>query len=260
MSQNNNDDDVLKQGWVLKKSKHLKTYHRRFMQLKDDKLLCYKTDKLTTAEKPTEIFDLSLGRYSLNTHDTVKDKFYLINESNSTSRTFKAESESQRNDWIDQIRNSNNKKREQSSLLSMDSNSYIFNSLNNGKLLSPKPDCNQAFKQTFEKYGTSISCCVMPKSRAIPYHNFESTHMAYFQYKQHELKKIQKQTFFDSNDYQTQTRFAYCLLHIGYSQLLAIEKFIKQSRKNKFFAEAYPEGASLMLFFDNILWEIIENI
>eukprot|EP01083_Nonionella_stella_P203893 743671_1 len=99
-------ENISKQGWILKKSKHLKKYHKRFMQLKGDKLLCYKTDKPTEKnQSPTEIFDLSLHKYRLEIHPNVKEKFYLINETITNSRTFRAETESDRNDWVNQIRN-----------------------------------------------------------------------------------------------------------------------------------------------------------
>eukprot|EP01084_Bolivina_argentea_P249898 418495_1 len=99
-------ENVVKEGWIFKKSKHVKSYRRRFMQLKGDKLLCYRTDRFkNTHESATEIFDLSIHRYRLDTHDTVKQKFYLINETTITSRTFKAESASQRNSWVFHIRN-----------------------------------------------------------------------------------------------------------------------------------------------------------
>eukprot|EP01084_Bolivina_argentea_P249895 418490_1 len=99
-------ENISKQGWILKKSKHLKKYHKRFMQLKGDKLLCYKTDKPTEKnQSPTEIFDLSLHKYRLETHPNVKEKFYLINETTIASRTFKADTESERDEWVSEIRN-----------------------------------------------------------------------------------------------------------------------------------------------------------
>ena len=101
------DREIVKQGWIHKKSKHFKNYHKRFMILRGDKLYCYKNQPSTYYGKqtnngvtPTEIFDLSLHRYRIDKHDTVKVKFYLVDETLSNSRTFKAPSEVDRDDWV----------------------------------------------------------------------------------------------------------------------------------------------------------------
>ena len=104
------DHSIAKRGWIHKKSKHFKNYHKRFMILKGDTLLCYKHQppygKATNNETPTETFDLSLHRYRIDKHDTVKEKFYLIDETISSSRSFKAPSEVDRDDWVYNITNS----------------------------------------------------------------------------------------------------------------------------------------------------------
>ena len=100
-------DNVLKEGWIFKQSKHWKTWRKRFMQLKGDELFCYQTDQfINTDEKPTETFNLSLHKMRVDRDQTEKQIFYLIDETSKTSRTFKALSENDRNDWIDEIRNS----------------------------------------------------------------------------------------------------------------------------------------------------------
>eukprot|EP01084_Bolivina_argentea_P227271 383848_1 len=100
-------DKVIKEGWIFKESKHIKNYRKRFMQLKKNKLLCYKTDKfIETHESPTEIFNLLKHKYRIIKHNTLKQTFYLINETTSNSRKLKALSELDRDDWVYKIRNS----------------------------------------------------------------------------------------------------------------------------------------------------------
>eukprot|EP01084_Bolivina_argentea_P087458 157966_1 len=219
---NTNNKNILKQGWVYKKSKHLKQYHKRFIQLKRNKLVCYTTNKL---EKAAEIFDLSLHSYKVDTNTPIKEKFYLI-DSNGNSRTFKTESESERNDWVQQIRNVCNStkiisKELLSSLLSIDPNRYIAQLVSNGKLVRTSQFVKE-FKQIFQKHNAMICCYVSPKSRTIPYHSFESTHFIHFQY------NILSQT----NNQQTKTRFAYYLLPLKYDQLSQMQKFIQHNTKN----------------------------
>ena len=98
-------EHVLKQGWVHKKSKHIRKYHKRFMVLRGDKLECYKKSSWHNIQ-PTEVFDLSARRYRIDPHDTVKIKFYLVDESISGSRTFKAPSSTDRDDWVFHLRDS----------------------------------------------------------------------------------------------------------------------------------------------------------
>eukprot|EP01084_Bolivina_argentea_P037028 68456_1 len=101
----NTQDSIKKQGWVVKKSKHMKKYHKRYMILKGFKLLCYMNIQFgKSLEKPTEVFDLSKTQYRVETHDKVKQKFYLIDETISQSRTFKALSELDRQIWVYKIR------------------------------------------------------------------------------------------------------------------------------------------------------------
>ena len=97
--------DILKQGWVYKKSKHLKKYHRRFMVLRGDKLECYKSDRFgKTGESPTETFDLSDHKYRPDKHSSIKFKFYLVDETMNITRTFKTDSSIDCDDWVYIIR------------------------------------------------------------------------------------------------------------------------------------------------------------
>eukprot|EP01084_Bolivina_argentea_P059333 108346_1 len=129
-----------------------------------------------------------------------------------------------------------------SNLSCIDPNRYTINLENNGKLLHPKLDYNQEYRNIFNTYGASICCCVLPNTRTIPYYNFESTHFIYFQYKRHKLKKHNNNSFY-ANNYKTQKRYSYYLLHITFKQLLLIDKLIKQNNisTNKLFTEGYPQ-------------------
>eukprot|EP01084_Bolivina_argentea_P288709 495581_1 len=196
------------EGWIYKKSKHFKNYHRRFMQLKENKLFCYNTDQLDEENiKPTEVFNLNINRYRVSIHNITNEKFYLIDETNNKSRTFKAESETERTEWVKQIQNSCKRIRRNTydnKLLSIDPNDYMAQLVYNRKLFPIKSTDNQQFTHIFDKYSALICCCVSPKSRAIPYYNFESTHFIYFQYKHIELKKDKRKESFNANNYQTQ--------------------------------------------------------
>eukprot|EP01083_Nonionella_stella_P006239 18153_1 len=101
-------DIIIKQGWLLKRSKHLKQFHKRFIQLKGDELLSFKKEFRNPNEKPTETFDLS--KYRVNIHSSKSKKhnelhFYLISDILDTFRVLKASSVQERDDWVYQIRN-----------------------------------------------------------------------------------------------------------------------------------------------------------
>jgi len=99
--------NVLKEGWVLKKAENevISRYEKCFLRLQSHRLLCYKRDKRQyPKERPTRCFDLkgALFRAESNAKDRVK--FYLFNDSAKTLRKFKAKSEADRNEWVQNIR------------------------------------------------------------------------------------------------------------------------------------------------------------
>ena len=98
-------DRVLREGWIWKKSEQItfNHYDHRFVQLRGDKLICFKgaaKGKL----KETKTFDLSQHRFRVAPHRSVGVKFYLIRSAH--KRTFKAPTENERNEWVDAIRQS----------------------------------------------------------------------------------------------------------------------------------------------------------
>eukprot|EP01084_Bolivina_argentea_P252186 423240_1 len=111
-------------------------------------------------------------------------------------------------------------------------NDYIAQLVYNRKLFPIKSTDNQQINASYLSNMCVSCCCVSPKS----------THYIYFQYKHIELKKDKREESFNANNYPTQTRFAYFVIHISYYQLAEINKLIKKNNKNgKLFGEEYPQ-------------------
>eukprot|EP01084_Bolivina_argentea_P293398 504588_1 len=87
----------IKTGYLMKESKHIKQYRKRWMVLKAT--LLFISYKNTTLNQPTEEFDLR--EYTEIKPIPLTNKFQLI--SLNSQRTFQAESELERSEWIEAI-------------------------------------------------------------------------------------------------------------------------------------------------------------
>eukprot|EP01083_Nonionella_stella_P272273 923205_1 len=90
--------DTIKSGYLLKESKHLKTYRKRFMVLKGSTLISYKTDE-QSGNEITELIDL-LKYNSLEESSAII--FFIANEDD--ERAFRAESKKDMQEWVTCIR------------------------------------------------------------------------------------------------------------------------------------------------------------
>eukprot|EP01083_Nonionella_stella_P272274 923206_1 len=89
--------DTIKSGYLLKESKHLKTYRKRFMVLKGSTLISYKTDE-QSGNEITELIDL-LKYNSLEESSAII--FFIANEHD--ERAFRAKSKEDMQEWVKSI-------------------------------------------------------------------------------------------------------------------------------------------------------------
>eukprot|EP01084_Bolivina_argentea_P096930 174237_1 len=104
-TQSKQQQKVFKEGWLFQKSSISTQYKKRWIVLKDTKLLCYSSENIeyyTNTDK-IQTFNLSLYRFKVEKHCDSPCKFLLKNESvtnGSNEVIFKTLTEKDRNDWI----------------------------------------------------------------------------------------------------------------------------------------------------------------
>ena len=99
--------EVIKAGFVEKKSKILGVYRKRWMVIgNDNKLYSYKPGQQLKQQQYTEIFDLKdYAKISVSEND---DKLEFMIQSQDNSRCFKCESQYEVNSWVQEIKNIHN--------------------------------------------------------------------------------------------------------------------------------------------------------
>eukprot|EP01084_Bolivina_argentea_P289356 496854_1 len=89
---------TIKSGYLLKESKYLKTYRKRYMVLKGTTLISYKMDEHTGNLVITEVFDL-LKYNKLEESSAII--FFIANEHD--ERAFRAKSKEDMQEWVKSI-------------------------------------------------------------------------------------------------------------------------------------------------------------
>lgn len=98
---------IWKEGWILKKSENdvINHYDKRYMRLQGHYLCLYKRDITKyPRERSIKNFNLKDGRFRVEQSEKDRIKLYLINGADGNQRKFKAQSESDRNEWVQLIR------------------------------------------------------------------------------------------------------------------------------------------------------------
>eukprot|EP01083_Nonionella_stella_P130629 396453_1 len=91
--------DTVKSGYLLKESKHLRTYRKRFIVLKGTTLISYKTEQQSSNEI-TELIDL----HEYNFLEESSAIIFFIASDDDEERAFRAESKKDMQEWVTCIR------------------------------------------------------------------------------------------------------------------------------------------------------------
>lgn len=91
--------NAFKEGWVLKKSKHLKVWRKRWVKLSMGRMETYKTKKCEC--KPTQVIDLKILSSVKTTEDGTLNGFNVYNEE--MRYEFIAKDEGEKWDWMRRI-------------------------------------------------------------------------------------------------------------------------------------------------------------
>lgn len=90
-------------GWLTKQGEYIKTWRRRWFVLKQGKIFWFKTEFVTPESIPRGVIDVNKCLSIKGAEDTVNKPFAFEVSTNNESMFFIAESEKEKEDWINAV-------------------------------------------------------------------------------------------------------------------------------------------------------------
>ncbi|GAX78029.1 hypothetical protein CEUSTIGMA_g5471.t1 [Chlamydomonas eustigma] len=90
-------------GWLNKQGEFIKTWRRRWFILKQGKIFWFKTDAVTQETIPRGMIDINKCLSIKGAEDTINKPFAFEVSTNSESMFFIAETEKEKEDWINAV-------------------------------------------------------------------------------------------------------------------------------------------------------------
>lgn len=90
-------------GWLTKQGEYIKTWRRRWFVLKQGKIFWFKSDAVTPESIPRGVVDVNKCLSIKGAEDTINKPFAFEISTNNDSMFFIAESEKEKEDWINAV-------------------------------------------------------------------------------------------------------------------------------------------------------------